>query len=190
MADGQVAAPAGAAGDEAGFSCTCTKETWPTVLFGLGFGGSVLVCIVAVTQIIGNATTAIVLNIYLFLFGLIGCAAELRTFKSLRSIMFFVVKHVYFVARPMGRGLFYLFVASLTWTSEFQLLPWITAILMALVAVMTLGVDLAVGLPVYMDKEVEQTLNQAVRGAATDIAIDQAKKEAMSSMNGGGGRRI
>ena len=142
MDAGQAPAAGGAApaADE-GFKCTCTKDTWPTVLFGLGLGGNILVCIVAVTNIIGGDTATLILDIFLFLFGLIGCAAELRMFSSLRGIMFFIVKHVYFVARPCGRGLFYLFVASLTWTPDFKILTLLTAIELAIVAVLTIGVD-------------------------------------------------
>lgn len=178
------------AGDQ-GFQCNCTKDTWPTLLFALGLAANVLVCIVAVTDLVGGNTAYIVLDVYLFVFGLIGTAAELRMFQSLRGVMFFVIKHVYFMARPCGRAVFYIFVASLTWTNEFQLLPWLTAIFMATIAVLTIGVDLIVGLPVFMDKEIQQTLGQTVRGAATDIAVDQARRELVGGAGGGGsGSRI
>ena len=175
-------------GQDDGFKCTCTKETWPTVLFGLGLGANVLVCIVAVTNIIGGDTATLVLDCFLFVFGLIGCAAELRMFSSLRGIMFYIVKHVYFVARPCGRGVFYLFVASLTWTPDFKILTLLTAILLAVVAVLTIGVDLTVGLPCYIDKEIQQTLNQAVRAGVTEIAVDHAKNEARREVAAAGSR--
>ena len=169
-------------GDE-GFKCTCTKETWPTVLFGMGFGGNVLVCIVAISDIVGGNTAYLVLDAYLFLFGIVGAAAELRQYESLRGVMYYVVKHVYFVARPIGRALFYIFVGSLTWSSEFKLLPWLTAILMMVVALFTIGVELVVGLPIYIDKEVQVKM----RDVAANIAANQVRSEIAG---GGAGNRI
>jgi hypothetical protein len=179
-----VPVPAAAGGD-AGFSCSCTKETWPTLLFGLGIGGSVLVCIVAVMDIIGGNTAYLILDCFLFLFGIIGAAAELRIFTSVRGLLFYFVKHVYFIVRPIGKGVFYLFVASLTWTPDFKILPMLTAILLAIVAVLNIGVDLAVGLPMYMDKEVQATLNEVV----ADAAAAHVRSQILTS-TGAGAQRI
>jgi hypothetical protein len=62
-------------------------------------------------------------------------------------------------------------------------LPLLTAILMAAVAVLTIGVDLIVGLPMFIDKEVQQTLNSVV----ADVAANHVRNQIIASATSGGG---
>ena len=148
---------------------------------GLGIAASILVGVNAVRELIAGATSNIILDVYLVLFALVGLAAELRMFEMLRGLMFYIVKYVYFVTRPVGRGIFYLFVASLSWSSNFEFLPTLTAIAVAVVAVLVIAVDLCVGLPVFTDKEVQDTLDAAVARAATDHAMKQVSERAAAA---------
>lgn len=167
--------PIAAASTPEGANCSCTRESWPWILFGLGFGAMVLTCVVAIMEIIGGETLYIVLNVYIFIFGILGAAAEIRMFKSLRGLMWYVVKYMYFLAKPWGKAFFYIFVASLTWTPDFKFLPMLTASLTASVAVMIIVVDMAIGLPVYADTE----FDASIEGVGKKMAFEQAKKEVL-----------
>lgn len=168
-----VVPPAGASSAE-GASCGCTRDAWPYILFGLGLGANVMVGVSGVMEIIGGETVGIILNVYLIIFSVFGVAAELRMFKSIRGLMYYIVKYVYFLAKPWGKAFFYIFVGSLTWTPDFKFFNMLAACLIGSVAVLIVLIDLAIGLPMYIDTELQATL----QGTARNIAVDQAKAEA------------
>ena len=149
---------------EEGCECKCDKNSWPNILTGVGMGGNVFVIVTAILSLIKIPTlTGIILSVYCVLLALFGFLAEARRFRRPRDLIYKVVKHAYFITNYSARSLFYLFLGSIMFDSD-SILNIACAIYVVANGIVLFGVNLVVGLPVYLGSvERKQAAEERIR---------------------------
>lgn len=142
--------------------CNCNRETWANILCGLGIAASILIIICAIVSLIAfeNGVPGIILDVYLTLMALVSMAAELRLFRALRGAIFHIVKFIYFITEWKGRGIYYMFIGTLSF-NESNALNWVAAIVGVAIGILFIVLDCIYKLPVYMDPQVAKAQMEA-----------------------------
>ena len=157
-----------APGEEPG--CKCTKANIPSYLLIVAFVCAALVCLISILDLMQfKGLDTFILDVYLVLLALLGFTAELRMFKSLRSMIFTWIKYVYFLTSYTGRGLFWIFVGSIC-LSDAPLNIIVGSATITL-GVFTIGTNIVFGLPLYKDWQIVKEEAKA-KAAATKNALD------------------
>jgi hypothetical protein len=119
--------------------------------------------------------TAWMLNIDLIVLAVVMICAELRIFRFVRKMVFPVIKHLYFVTTPIGRGLFYVFLASLSWDTDLSHIgALLSTIGLGITGVLTMFVHLVWGMPVFVDPQVADALMKKKMTQASHVAFNAA----------------
>jgi hypothetical protein len=155
-------------GEEPG--CKCTKANIPTYLLIWGTLCAAAIILISVLSLMQfDGLSKFILDIYLIVLALLTWTAELRMFKSFRSMIYTWMKFVYFLTSYTGRGLFYIFVGSILFD---------TPPLNIIVASATVGLgfftifgNIAFELPIYKDWQVVKEEAKA-KASATKASLD------------------
>jgi len=191
MSTTAVSVPAAGGDDGGSFKCACNKDSLATIILILALAANALLLAVGITGLLsftapGGVQGAVpilstvsteMLNVDLIVLALVMLAAELRIIRCVRSLVFPLIKHFYFVTTPIGRGVSYLFLASLAWDPNFgNVLALLALITLAASGVLTIFVHVIWGMPVFVDALVADALVRRImqQGAIAMITAPPA----------------
>lgn len=101
--------------DAPGEGCKCDRKQAPNVCLIIDIVACVLVGLCAVLDLITfTGIPSVILDIYLVALSFLALSAEARMFRPLRSIIYNWIKFVYFLTSYTGRGLYFIFLGSIT----------------------------------------------------------------------------
>lgn len=152
--------------DAPGEGCKCDRRQMPTIVLILNVVACVLIGLVAVLDLITfTGIPAVILDLYLVVLAFLALSAEARIFRPIRSLIYNWIKFVYFLTSYTGRGLFYVFLGSVTINED--ALSYIGGGFTIFAGIFMMIVNCVVKLPVYMDWQVvkEEAAIKARRSA-------------------------
>lgn len=101
--------------DAPGEGCKCDRKQMPNIVLLLNVVACVLIGLVAVLDLITfTGIPSVILDLYLVALAFLALSAEARMFRPLRSLIYNWIKFVYFLTSYTGRGLYYVFLGSIT----------------------------------------------------------------------------
>jgi hypothetical protein len=143
-------------------TCTCNRNMAVQIMCGLGLTSCILVVLSAVLSLmqLEGGVAGFIINVYLCFLGLIAFIAELRIFRVLRGMIFYVIKYVYFLTSCVGRGVFYFVIGSVSF-QESNTVSWIACGVTCATGLLLIGLDCKFKFPVYIDPQIAKLQAEA-----------------------------